>query len=513
MKFFKNLTAFLMLIAYPSIDASFGKSLYLQSKNISKVALATAGCMMASQKPAECELLIVKKEKQGLTSLAERDIKQHGPAISKTLLKYQWPMCTSQNLTEVEKQELLITDKPCAEELFIQSKLKQELGVENFDPEVIFIPTTLYELFCINYIKSHGERIASSYEELNTFHNDKSRKLNLTSILNLDENAQAVHQRIHQVFHDVNMHYFDDKNLTLDCNQACIKMLFQEYPELKDCENALQASKIIQEKSQELSIILSKNLIEIKNHSAIVKKYIKTEYEAREQNKALLVRGTTSLHNINFEIKNLSDENLGCISLSENKIKRYINKKNLEPYSLSFGNSLFAGYFNDQPACAYFFLKKSNWDRNNDPVAGYSLFVNKDEYMKNRNSQLFFIPSLTTVASLMSSGEYFHPRSTAAQYIKTGEKEFIGGLYNEMIKDPAEILFIQRDPWLHSELFYTYFANNGKIIHRVDDADLTEKDKTDAQQILLKHQQAAELYKKKRLQDASVWAYVISYFM
>ena len=500
MKFFKNLAAFLMLIAYPSIDASFGKSLYSQSKNISKVALAAAGCMMTSQKPAECELLIVKKEKQGLTSLAERDIKQHGPVISKTLLKYQWPMCTSQNLTESEKQELLSPDKPSSEELFIQSKLKQQLGVENFDPEVIFIPTTLYELFCLNYI---SERIANSDKESKTFNNFESRQLNLTGILNLDEDAETIYHRIHEVFNDINIHYFDeDKNLTLDCNQACIKMLFQEYPELKDCENAVYASKIIQEKSQELSIVLSKNLTAIKNHSAIVKKYIKTEYEAREQNKALLVRGTQSMHNINIEVNNLLKD----------KIKWHRNRNDID-YSLSFGNSLFAGYFNDQSACAYFFLKKSNWDRNNDPAVGYSLFVDKDEYMKNRNSQLFFIPSLTTIASLMASGEYFHPRSTAAQYIKTGEKEVVGGLYNKRIKDPAEILLIQRDPWLHSELFYTYFANNGKIIHRVDDADLTEKDKIDAQQILLKHQQAAELYKKKRLEDASVWAYVTSYFM
>ena len=152
MKKIQKIASFLMIMLSLSMNASQWKAL-LPSRNIARVAAVAAGCAMTLQNPTHAELLIVKKDKQGLAPLSDLDAKKYGPVISQTLLKYQWPMCTSQDLTDQEKDELLTADKPCVEELFIQKKLQEKIGSDDFDPAVIFIPTTLYELFCLDLLR------------------------------------------------------------------------------------------------------------------------------------------------------------------------------------------------------------------------------------------------------------------------------------------------------------------------------------------------------------------------
>ena len=549
----KNKKVFLylfMLNAYSLIDASYGKSLTVQSKNLSRIALATAGCMIASQKPAHAELLIVKKDESGLAPLNQHDAKKYGPMIAKTLLKYQWPMCISQDLTDQEKQELLSSDKSCGEELFIQKKLQETIGQIKINPAVVFIPTTLYELFCIRqffYDKDNKKPLYHAGRQY--FFDDEKRDvkkpLDISSVLNSDADDKTMYQSVHQIYNQANNHFYADQNVSLYVNQECIKMFFEVCPQLKNCKNGLEASKIIEENCEQIAQGLMKEITELKgkmaifprvlshnehmqNHAqdlgreenfSLVKKIIALEYEARHQNKSLLLRGSscekfdmgfqeakniTQLQLVGstlrkFQCKPTFTEKGECDSCPEVSLLQAYQQDCVKLYSISFGGSLFASFLRGGDDSPFRFLKGERIDdRKSDScgnVAGYALFVDKKDYVQDRNSHLFFIPPLSTIASLISNGEYFHPRITAAVKTKRDKPEHVVGIYGSDLKDSAEILVVQRNPLLHAHMVSSFIAKHGKIIQYGDDKNLTEEDKQIAQKVLGNHERAAVAYK------------------
>src|SRR3990167_8243111 len=100
------------------------------------------------------ELLIIKKTNGGFAPLTQEEAIKHGPAVSRILLKYQWPMCIASKLSSINQRKLLTPNVPNAEEIFIQEKIKaidKSYGV-------IFFPTALYELMTIiNLFKTKNE--------------------------------------------------------------------------------------------------------------------------------------------------------------------------------------------------------------------------------------------------------------------------------------------------------------------------------------------------------------------
>jgi hypothetical protein len=90
------------------------------------------------------EILVVKHIDGHFVPLDDTDA-VHSDAISDVLLKYQWPMAlTNETLTATEATELF-SQKPFAEEEFITRKLQ---AIDN-SYRAIFVPTVLFELFCI----------------------------------------------------------------------------------------------------------------------------------------------------------------------------------------------------------------------------------------------------------------------------------------------------------------------------------------------------------------------------
>ena len=61
--------------------------------------------------------------------------------------------------------------------------------------------------------------------------------------------------------------------------------------------------------------------------------------------------------------------------------------------SLSFGNSLFAGFFNDSGAMTFDFLNMKG-------ALGFVLPLSKKEYVETRCNKLFFVTPLGTLTSL-----------------------------------------------------------------------------------------------------------------
>ena len=497
------------------------------------------------------ELLILKKDKDGFFApLNDSESLKYGNQISNIILKYQWPMCIASYLTEEEKNELLIADKPYAEEIFIQKKLKDT--ITDIDIYSAFIPTSYYELFCIwNFLEAKNQffpltnsfnKAVSVYIKDLSMHPNKKFIINLKEIINQKNLSPSdTYKKIYDVYSITNNLFFNtneiftnsfkifsekDVNAAICINNELVKWLLNFDTNLKNANDTVNLSNLIKTKSNEICISLIQiilqtskkvfekddNMIQLlsdrdlkkiigylktENKNNIIAKVIKLEYEAREKNKSLLLRGTKFEE---FELGSKTEpkkqkligttlfhkQRVNSIDQDIKLIDAYKGKTNML-YSISFGNSLFGGFLFDSEACAYYFLNLKG--------EGYGLFLNKAEYIDNKTYRLFFIPSLATIATLFTKGEYFHPRTTTAIFEKNENGQDIIGLLRDKLVDKNGVLIVTRDPLKHAELFSDFLSKNSKIIQA--DNEPKEIDKT----IIKSQSNAANYYKSIRKEN------------
>lgn len=495
----------------------------------------------------QAELLVVKKTKEGFSSLSVKKNLSASSKIAKVIRTYQWPMCIASDLTFEERNELLEPGKHYAEELFIQKKICEALGNDTYG--VIFMPTTLYELFCIyDFIRGHTPDpfFDVAQKDFNGDGNGKGRNIDLGELLRSNDSPHTIREKIFAVYEKVNAPYFNDDNSPyFYINNAFVRSLFEWYPEFKESKNTLDLSEKIKRIASSLARRLSDAIIfadltkfrakishsQISiitkaewrqySHNDLLSKIIDLEYEARELNKALLIRGSSFEK---FQIKlglNQQKEKLIASSLVKQDRSEaedvsfeaaYGEKKNT-PYTISFGTSLFAGALGDRTACAFNFLAdptlvSSGYDR--EPVMkkipGYALLIDKKAYMHHHINNLFFIPSLAPIAALFANGEYFHARTKAAIALKKQGKMTVVGFWGEL-EDPTGVILVTRDPLRHAELFSTYLAAHGRLIQIGSEDMLTEEEKKFMKEALTLQKEAAKFYKAVRLVTPKIKTY------
>ena len=488
-------------------------------------------CMMSQS--ASPELLIVKKVGNVFAQLSKEDVVQSGKTISEILLKYQWPMCIMSELDPDEEQTALLSpNKPHAEEIFIENKIKaSDSKFKTF--RVIFVPTTLYELFCIvrllttlndkpenSFVKAIGEVLKN-----NLF-------IDLYKILNTDGSADQIREKVYDQYKKANNPFFN-QNAFLDINNTFVNMLFTRYSKFKDIGETSVLADAIKDKSGDLTSFLigklweaveslgekpwlenlptdtckkSVNIIATTLHEKemtqkIVPKVIALEYEARELNKALLIRGA---HFRRYQVGFKEKAYLAGNTLKEDE------KGIIQPYSVAFGNSLFAGVFLDRGACAYSYLAGSpnlfeirpyilslrNWDTAS--LTGYAILIDKKAYYQDQCSNLFLIAPLAPIAAIFQWGEFFHSRTKAAISSKTGPIT-VSGLkpLSCTMTDPTGVILIERDPLEHAELFSTLLAECGRMIPLKVVSEAIKKAVED--EVRLSQSKAAAFYKSLRL--------------
>jgi hypothetical protein len=494
--------------------------------------------------PLSPELLIVKKTAEGFGPLDDSDV-VNSTIIANILLKYQWPMCIAAELTEEEQNELLSSGQPCAEEFSIQKKIREHLKDNSY--YVVFIPTTIYELFCMAQVFDVKDRLnpfqAQAEDTIGEFERDEKHWSDLRKILNKDEIAPVIRKQMFDIYKEINKTFFDgrEKNASFYINNALAAELFSKYPLLKNSVNDLDFSLTIQSHANEFAQYLTDRILrahkpfnrnpiywrigrgafslmneemgrliaslKTEHQTNILAKIIALEYEARKQNKALLLRGT-SLEE--FQISLGKDPKKAALlgstlmkqesEFDEHTYERhdipfetaYLEKKN-EPYSISFGNSPFAGAMRDTTACAYYFLGGSrvySGAKDLPHTAGYALLIDKKSYIQDQCGNLFFIPPLAPIAALFQHSELFHPRTKAAVSLKEKDKVIsVRGLFGWYIKDPTGAIVITRDPLRHAALFSEFLAANAQIISR---GALTAEEKKHMKEA---HIKAAKFYK------------------
>ncbi|MDR3646841.1 MAG: hypothetical protein P4L22_04860 [Candidatus Babeliales bacterium] len=401
--------------------------------------------------------------------------------IADVLLKYQWPMVNANtSLTKEEKNELLTPDKPYAEENFIRKKLKDI----NPNYDVVFVPTTLYELFVISqYVRENENSLTKAYAKT-------KRIWNAFGILfsNPDES-----NKVYQFYKNVNNEFYKEAFFVI--NNQFIKEIYNIYPELLEIKDANTLSEYIKIKANDLAAIFIKSPIiskkpkqvlfrspepiiwshqELDENRNLIKNkpisdVIELEYKSRELNKGLLLRGTETKE-VYTEPKGVIEIIRGMIASSHElkDLSKNIKENSISVYSSSLGNSLFAGNYEDPTACVYYYL-------NGRSRLGYALLIDKEEYINNNLNDLFFISPIAPVAALIADGEFFHSRSKVPVY--SHENLDIEGIYLHSLNDPLGILTVQRNPLYQAELFAKFLHKNMKMIN-TDVSQLTPEQLT-----------------------------------
>lgn len=197
----------------------------------------------------------------------------------------------------------------------------------------------------------------------------------------------------------------------------------------------------------------------------IISQVVDLEYQAQKINKALLFRGSSLIVSPigKGQVAEVAGHSLHIptdgIDLETEILKSY--KNNSLPYSISLGNSLFAGYVNNQGGCAYSYMTMKGSKGEN---IGIILFINKKDQYEHDSSNLFFVPPLATVVSLFEYGVLFHPRVKGVVKSKSNPIEKIVGVRGQVFQDPSGTVIITRDPLKHTVLFSDFVTKNGVLI-------------------------------------------------
>jgi len=469
------------------------------------------------------ELLIFEKNQNNgyLQPLNQSTIDKHGDQIGKVILKYQWPMSTGKNITEEEQAELFAPEQH-AEERFIQKKLQQILQTL----EVVFIPTCIAELFYIAE-KLKDDPQYSSYDKLwinNSFtaegsYMHKKDFFDIDSQIeplfeeNQEKHRSFILQKLFEIFNRVNLVFYQSKiisfnktenknrkgeinpiwkpeikpvktNPYIQINSKLTQHLYKIYNDLSKMKNNVDIFNHIKNNIEQTKKYLIDNIISIpsnnkpskellkklfkeENRSNIISQTINLEYQAHTKNNAILLRGTNLIkQNLSISQTNNPSPLSGTTIHSESL--DILNIKNHNAYTIPFGNSLFAGLFNDTGACAYYFLNGvsgTNITKELNTISGYCIYINKQDYYSHHTEQLFFIPPLSTLASLFEQGEFFHSRSKIALNIKNQNEYSTAIGFASSLSDNFGIYFITRDPLKHAEIFSKYLSQHSKPIY------------------------------------------------
>lgn len=457
-------------------------------KHIIKFGLLLLGLQTFNS--VEAQLLVIKKAGNQFAALDANDEKNKG-AIAEIFTDYQWPMVIANGkLKEAEQNALLTAGVPNAEEDFFRTKVKEV----NPNYDVIFIPTSLYELFLMSKYESAptskqknpyqalGERGSIIVDQVVTAWNNRPPK-----------NLQDAYQQFYGKFQSVNAAFYP--NAFMFINNGLAATLLSAMPELKQLPNALAISNYIQATAYNVAATLIKRIPSIntyaryvraelpKNESAIkpdsvIAKVISLEYEARAMNKALLLRGSSP---IGLKTEKEEKEGMNLLgsaivhgtyyapATSVSSIASAYKGKSLEQLSVSLANSLFAALVYDPGACTFDYLGRLG--------VGYGIFINKGYYYRNqfkgptKSLDLFVITPMSDLAAFFALGTLFHPRTKVAKD-RWDERVMVAPYLNRTTTDPFGVFTTVRDPLLQARLFSQYLAKNMTIIKKGDDSNL-----------------------------------------
>lgn len=459
----------------------------------------SVSCIIKSQ------FIVVRKLADGTFGpLTSQDISNQ--QIADVLLKYSWPSCLTQNLTEREKMELLRPSSPeegNLEEEFIRSKIQ----AISSDLDIVFVSNTLYELFLLNFMDIEDLTFNIDHWVFRLLDYNANDLKDLKQLNNFNGDLiEFLKNEINLLYTKGNYYFFKINKggiiRSLEQQKNFMQFLFENFSKNFFLKRE-EIFKFIYEQSQIIinkiiwrgeDAIKGKKFLEIfkklkEDSNSSISKSIELDYMAYKKNMALLYRGTSFINR--ESIFGRSIKLLGT-TMHEDGL-----------YSVSFGNSLFAGYLRDSGACVYNYLEDNKeLMRLQDKHIGYALFINKLLYMKNNISNLFFISGFSLETGLYGAGEWFHSRTKPASLSKRGKRVDIVGLAQYLI-DPLGFFIVHQDPYKQAKLFSEYMARNmaileeGKLNSQIKEEKEAFKELLEDQELLKKEYTIVEFLNRK----------------
>lgn len=263
------------------------------------------------------------------------------------------------------------------------------------DIDARFFPTTLYELFALNFIREHADNIEQASNGVIEIESKKHK-----SIV-----SYFAHDIEPKEFKEINLKpgvvafHFTINNYILDVlkkNNLAIPSTVNDSIKIVNTIDFWQLLRVSSGGFYKGSG--SKNYL----NPVDMKRAIEIEYEAHSKNKFVLYRGA-----------NVLDDEKDPLTSADNPISKRLNR------SISFGSTLLGGIFSDVGACAYCYM--SEFEQR--PV-GYALLIDKKEYAQGKLSNMFYIPPLITLLDLLAKGEFFHSRAKVPDLMKVDPLSF-----------------------------------------------------------------------------------------
>lgn len=415
------------------------------------------------------EYIIYKK---GPTPLPITDQKEY-VKIYTILMNYQWPMVIgyANKMSPDELQEIS-SPKESAEVQFLRKKIKEVSS----DYDIVLLPTILYEFFVLAHVGKIPE-LSKFNIMMQETPNNSITSLQMKEFI---ENPQTPIQSWYDYYRKINM-----KQETLLAHQAVNNALV-EYLKKFD-KSATTLSNIFKKYINQITLEMSA-LMDFKNNPSLaylnspqaIKSLLGAEIEALRTNSGLLYRGgrPLSLYVVGrptatqqaqepiemYFLAEMKNQTPTFAELKERYVKR---QKSLEftPWqagtplgSISFGNSLLAGYLGDPGACAAVYFHNR---------LGYALLVNKHDFLFGSLKNILNQSLFSTLVGLCAEGEYFHSRTVSYVDHVIPVTNF-KGLADTLPFDKAGLLLRQGNPLQKSYELSDYFAHHSLILRLAD---------------------------------------------
>lgn len=286
--------------------------------------------------------------------------------------------------------------------------------------EATFIPTTLYELFALNYVKDNFdnfEKVGRNQYGRDVFyvivHEGYKPKLS-------SEIAESITPlKLFKDFHDFKTINTDPriKKLHLAVNNYILENLKKNGlpipTKLQDSLsilNTIDFWKPFGGVGDVLKIAHGgKSLLDKDD----MKRAIEVEYKALHENKFPIYRGANVL----------DDESIQRIS--EGAQQSQLNR------SISYGTTLLGGVLFDPYATAYYYMSPMT-----ERPVGYAVLIDKKQYAQGPLNNMFAIPTFISLVDLIAFGEFFHTRTKTPDPLN--EKVGEGWAYENMSIIPRD---------------------------------------------------------------------------
>lgn len=383
-------------------------------------------------------ILINNDDKRDFSALDESTKEEMKKIFLEVLLVYQWPMITMYfdqlPYSEQDKYIKYVQEKNGLLE-FVREKIKEKYGNKY---SIIFIPNVFFEVAYIhdninnsNKISYEGDLRDKSYVE-NKFKNEHEEKIKKS----------------------IEQYYQENKNMSLitinsfdffNKKEEIIKGYFRIVDTIKNDiikNNILDEILVKQLFNNKINII--DNLYNSKN---ILNQVYDLELSLFSDNQFLLFRGSDGI--------DIDGDYVIDLPYREGKQKLIIDKAEVKSRdkstftlsSLSYGNSVLIGYYNDTGdvgANPLTYMVNKN-------IAYALSFAIKDYLQPTSNFSLrnkYFISPFYSIVSLLAKGEYFHSRSKISMLSENPYSSWNGkteGLADRYSHKGTEDTVLERD--------------------------------------------------------------------